>query len=131
MKKLVMIAALAVLASGCSTVTRWEPVINTGAEKHPESVQKDVAECKVLALKAAGYLEDGAVGTLAGAAGAAATGAIAGALIPGAVSAGVGAAVGAPIGAVAGLWWSEYEADLTYRRAFSNCLWQRSHTPIN
>lgn len=130
MKKLI-VAALAVSMFGCAQVTRWEPTLNTGVGKHDATASKDLAECKVLALKSAGYLEDGALGTLAGAAGAAATGAIAGALIPGAVSAGTGAAIGAPIGAVAGLWYAEYEADLTYKRAYSNCLYQRGQYPVN
>lgn len=130
MKKFV-IAALAVTMFGCATATRWEPTMNPMPHKAAANESRDLAECKVLALKASGFLEEGAEGTLAGAAGAAAIGAIAGATIPGAVSAGTGAVIGAPIGAVAGLWYAEYEADLTYKRAYSNCLWQRGHFPIN
>lgn len=130
MKKFAIIGLLALLTA-CTQATRWEPTLNTMPHKAAANESKDLAECKVLALKSAGFLEDGALGTLTGAAGAAATGALAGALIPGAVSAGTGAAIGAPIGAVAGLWYAEYEADLTYKRAFSNCLYQRGHFPIN
>lgn len=124
-------AALAVALVGCSTATRWEPTMNPMPHKNSAAESRDLAECKVLALKASGWLEEGAEGTLAGAAGAAAIGALSGALIPGAVSAGTGAVIGAPIGAVAGLWYAEYEADLTYKRAYSNCLFQRGHFPIN
>lgn len=130
MKKIAMLGLMALLV-GCSTVTRWEPTMNSMPHKNSENESKDLVECKELALKAAGFLEDGATGTLVGAAGAAATGALAGALIPGAVSAGTGAVIGAPIGAVAGLWYAEYEADLEYKRAYSNCLFQRGHFPIN
>lgn len=129
--KTLFIAAVAVVMAGCSTVTRWEPTMNSMPHKAAATESRDLAECKVLALKASGFLEEGAEGTFAGAAGAAAIGAIAGATIPGAVSAGTGAVIGAPIGAVAGLWWAEYEADLNYRRAYSQCLFQRGHFPIN
>lgn len=130
MKKLI-IAAFAVTLFGCSTVTRWEPTLNTGVGKNTANASKDLAECKVLALKAAGYLEDGAAGTVVGATGGAVEGAIIGALISGAGGAGVAAGVGAPIGAVAGLWWAEYEADLTFRRSYSQCLYQRGQYPVN
>lgn len=130
MKKLI-IAAFAVALFGCAQVTKWEPTMNAMPHKNAENEAKDLAECKVLALKASGWLEEGAEGTLVSAAGAAGIGALAGALIPGAVSAGTGAVIGAPIGAVAGLYWAEYEADLVYKRSYSNCLFQRGHFPIN
>lgn len=130
MKKIVTLAMMALLV-GCAGVSRWEPTLNTGVGKNDAHAERDLAECKVLADKAAGWLEAGAEGTLVSAAGAAATGALAGALIPGAVSAGTGAAIGAPIGAVAGLWYSGYEADLTYKRAYSQCLFQRGQYPVN
>ena len=93
--------------------------------------QKDVAECKTLAFQAAGFVQEGAEGAIISAAGGAAEGAVIGALVAGAGGAGVAAAAGAPIGAIAGLWYSEYEADLVYKRSFSNCLFQRGHYPIN
>lgn len=122
---------IAFLFSGCSTVTSWEPVLNSSPDKNVSSQEKDVTECKELALKAAGYLKDGVVDALAAGAGGAAEGAVIGALVGGAGGAGAAAAAGAPIGAIAGLWWGEYEADLTFRRSFSNCLYQRGHFPIN
>ena len=74
----------------------------------------------------AGRIAEGAV---IGGAGGAAEGAVIGALLTG--GAGPAAAAGAPIGAIAGLWWSEYDANLVFKRSFSNCLYQRGHFPIN
>lgn len=122
---------LSILLLGCSTVTRWEPTMNTVPDKNVSSLNQDVADCRVLADNAAGWLSEGATGALISGAGGAAEGAVIGALISGAGGAGVAAAAGAPIGAIAGLWYSEYEANLTFKRAFSNCLYQRGHYPVN
>jgi outer membrane lipoprotein SlyB len=130
MKNILLIALMSALV-GCASVSKWEPTLNTGVGKNDAKAGQDLAECRVLADQAAGFGVQGAEGIFVGAAGAAATGALAGALIPGAVSAGTGAVIGAPIGAVAGLWYAEYEADLVYKRAFSNCLFQRGQFPIN
>ena len=130
MKKLIVIA-FATFLFGCAGSTKWEPTLNTMPHKSQATEQKDVAECKTLAFQAAGFVQEGAEGAIISAAGGAAEGAVIGALISGAGGAGVAAAAGAPIGAIAGLWYSEYEADLVYKRSFSNCLFQRGHYPIN
>lgn len=130
MKKLFVFALMAFLV-GCAGTTRWEPTLNTKPDKNVQAISLDVNECRVLADDAAGYLKEGVEGAFVSAAGGAAEGAVIGALISGAGGAGVAAAAGAPIGAIAGLWYSEYEADLTFKRSFSNCLWQRGHYPIN
>lgn len=126
-----MIFALAAFLFGCAGTTKWEPTLNTKPDKNASAISQDVTECRDLAFKAAGFLEDGLEGAIISGAGGAAEGAVIGALISGAGGAGVAAAAGAPIGAIAGLWYSEYEADLTYKRAYSNCLFQRGHFPIN
>lgn len=131
MVKKLIIAILAVTLFGCAGTTKWEPTLNTMPHKAQATEQQDLAECKTLAFKAAGFLEEGAEGALLAGAGGAAEGAVIGALVAGAGGAGVAAAAGAPIGAIAGLWYSEYESDLTYKRAYSNCLFQRGHFPIN
>jgi len=128
MKKILILALFAGLV-GCAGVSRWEPVLNTKVDKNAASAEQDVAECRVLADQAAGWLVEGAEGALVGAAGGAAEGAVIGALVSG--GAGPAAAAGAPIGAIAGLWYSGYNADLTFKRAFSNCLYQRGHFPID
>lgn len=129
--KYITMLMFAALVTGCAGTTKWEPTLNTMPHKAQSSEAQDVAECRVLADKAAGYLQSGAEGAIVSAAGGAAEGAVIGALISGAGGAGVAAAAGAPIGAIAGLWYSEYEADLTFKRSFSNCLFQRGHYPIN
>jgi outer membrane lipoprotein SlyB len=129
MKKLIVIA-LAAFLFGCSAVSRWEPTLNDKVDKNQASVTQDVADCRVLADKAAGWAVEGLEGATVGAAGGAAEGAILGALLGG-VSTGPAAAVGAPVGAVAALWWSEYDSNLVFKRSFSNCLYQRGHFPIN
>ena len=131
MKKINIIFASMLIAtlSGCASVTRYTPVINTAAEKNVSTVERDVMECRVLAAKAAGFAIEGVSGAIAGASGAAASGAVAGSLLAG-VSAGPLAAVTAPIGGIAGLWWSEYEANIDYKQAYKNCLYQRGHSPL-
>jgi uncharacterized protein YcfJ len=130
MKKFLVIA-LAVFLFGCAGATKWEPTLNTMPHKAQVNESKDLAECKELAFQAAGYVKEGAEWSILSAAGGAAEGAVIGALVSGAGGAGVAAAAGAPIGAIAGLWYSEYEADINYKRAYSNCLFQRGHYPIN
>lgn len=130
MKKL-FVFALAAFLFGCAGTTKWEPTLNTKVDKNSASLSADVAECRDLAFQAAGYVKEGAEWTIVSAAGGAAEGAVIGALVSGAGGAGVAAAAGAPIGAIAGLWYGEYEADINYKRAYSNCLFQRGHFPIN
>jgi outer membrane lipoprotein SlyB len=130
MKKLTIIA-LSVLLFGCTSAAKWEPTMNSMPHKAQATETQDIAECRVLADKAAGWVTEGLEGAIVSGAGGAAEGAVIGALISGAGGAGVAAAAGAPIGAIAGLWWSEYEANFAFKRAFSNCLFQRGHYPIN
>lgn len=123
--------ALAAIMTGCASVSKWEPTMNTMPHKNQAAEAQDVAECRVLADKAAGWVTEGAEGAIVSGAGGAAEGAVIGALVAGAGGAGVAAAAGAPIGAIAGLWYSEYDANLNFKRSFSNCLFQRGHYPIN
>lgn len=129
--KYIISIILAALMTGCASVSKWEPTLNTMPHKNQAAEAQDVADCRVLADKAAGWVTEGTESTLVSAAGGAAEGAVIGALVAGAGGAGAAAAAGAPIGAIAGLWYSEYEANLTFKRAFSNCLFQRGHYPIN
>ena len=127
--KYIISFALAILMTGCAGVSKWEPTMNTMPHKNQAAEAQDVAECRVLADHAAGWAVEGLEGATVSAAGGAAEGAVIGALLTGA--AGPAAAAGAPIGAIAGLWWSEYDANLVFKRSFSNCLYQRGHFPIN
>lgn len=129
MKKMIISSFVAMSLVGCASVTNYKPVINDRAEKNQATIEQDIAECKVLAAHAAGFITEGVSGAIAGASGSAASGAVAGSILGG-VSAGPIAAVTAPLGAIAGLWWSEYEANLDYKVAYKNCLYQRGHSPI-
>ena len=122
---------LAFLVTGCASVSRWEPTLNTKPDKNSSSIEIDVDECRVLADKAAGWVTEGVESAFVAGAGGAAEGAVIGALVAGAGGAGAAAAAGAPIGAIAGLWWSEYEANNNFKHAFTNCLYQRGHYPVN
>jgi outer membrane lipoprotein SlyB len=130
MKKL-FVFVLSAFLFGCAGTTKWEPTLNSMPHKNQAAESKDLAECKDLAFQAAGYVKEGAEWAFVSAAGGAAEGAVIGALVSGAGGAGMAAAAGAPIGAIAGLWYAEYEADINYKRAYSNCLFQRGHYPIN
>lgn len=127
--KFLTVLLFALFVTGCASVTKWEPTLNTAVSKNSANAERDVAECRVLANNAAGFGVNGFADTVAGAAGGAATGAIIGALVTS--PAGPAAAAGGALGAFGGLFYGEYEADLTYKRAFSNCLFQRGQFPIN
>lgn len=130
MKYLTMLLFAAIF-SGCAGVSKWEPTLNTKPDKNTSSIEQDVADCRFLADQAAGWAVEGVEGALVAGAGGAAEGAVIGALVAGAGGAGAAAAAGAPIGAIAGLWWSEYEANNEFKHAFVNCLYQRGHFPVN
>ena len=129
--KYITLFVFATFLFGCAGVSRWEPTLNTKPDKNVSSITVDVDECRVLADNAAGWFAEGTEGALVAGAGGAAEGAVIGALIAGAGGAGAAAAAGAPIGAIAGLWWSEYEANNEFKHAFTNCLYQRGHFPVN
>ncbi len=118
---------LSVLATGCASISGWRPIVDTRMDKHPETVNRDTAECKALADQASDITKEigmgAAVGAVTGAAGGAAVGAIAG-------SAATGAAGGAILAIPAGLW-KGYEANEDFKRAFKTCMRQRGHTLVN
>ena len=82
MKNFLILALFAGLV-GCAGVSHWEPVLNSKVDKNTSTASVDVAECRVLADQAAGWLVEGAEGTLVAAAGGAAEGAVIGALVGG------------------------------------------------
>jgi hypothetical protein len=128
MKKIALFLIATILV-GCASVNGYKPTINDRVEKFPATVERDLAECKVLASKSAGFVLEGISGAIAGSSGSAASGAVAGRILGG-LSAGPLAAITAPLGAIAGLWWSEYESNLDYKQSFKNCLYQRGHSPL-
>lgn len=118
---------LSALATGCASMSGWHPVVDPRMDQHPETVQRDMVECKALAEQASDITKEVAmgagVGAVTGAAGGAAVGAIAG-------SAATGAAAGSLLAVPAGLW-EGYQANENFKRAFKNCMRQRGHSVIN
>lgn len=118
---------LSALATGCASMSGWHPIVDPRMDKHPETVQGDTVECKVLADQASDIMKEvgmgAGVGAVTGAAGGAAVGAIAG-------SAATGAAGGAILAIPAGLW-KGYEANEDFKRSFKTCMRQRGHTLVN
>lgn len=117
----------AVFINGCASMSGWKPIVDPRQDQHPETTQRDMAECKALADQASDVTKEVAmgagVGAVSGAAGGAAVGAIAG-------SAATGAAAGAILAVPAGLW-EGYQANEDFKRAFKNCMRQRGHTLVN
>ncbi|WP_262964101.1 glycine zipper family protein [Methylobacter psychrophilus] len=129
MKKynLPIILVVSALATGCASMSGWRPILDPRMDEHPETVQRDMAECKTLADQASDITKEVAmgagVGAVTGAAGGAAIGAIAG-------SAATGAAGGAILAIPVGLW-KGYEANEDFKRAFRTCMRQRDHKLVN
>ena len=121
------ILVLSALATGCASMSGWRPILDPRMDQHPETAQRDMAECKTLADQASDITKEvgmgAAVGAVTGAAGGAAVGALAG-------SAATGAAGGAILAIPAGLW-EGYQANEDFKRAFKTCMRQRGHTLVN
>jgi len=90
---------------------------------------RDLAECKMLAQKAAGYTPEQAVkgGLIGGAVGAAAGAAI-GAVLG---HAGKGAAIGAAAGGFGGGTYSAIEAERIYKKTYARCMRNRGYNVLN
>ena len=118
---------LAALATGCASMSGWQPIVDPRLDQHPDTAQRDMGECKALAAQASDITKEVAlgagVGAVTGAAGGAAIGAVAG-------SAATGAAGGAILAIPVGLW-EGYQANETFKRAFKTCMRQRGHTIVN
>ncbi|AEG00816.1 glycine zipper family protein [Methylomonas methanica] len=125
--RLSALLAIAALVSGCASVSGWRPIVDPRLDQHPDTVQRDMLECKTLADQASDITKEvglgAATGAVTGAAGGAAIGAVAG-------SAATGAAGGAILAIPAGLW-AGYESNEDFKRAFKTCMRQRGHTLVN
>lgn len=125
--KSVLLATSLVAMSGCASMSGWHPIVDPRMDQHPETVQRDMAECKQLADAASDVVKEvgmgAGVGALTGAATGAAVGAIAG-------SAATGAAGGAILAIPAGVY-EGYQANEDFKRAYKSCMRQRGHTIVN
>jgi len=115
------------LMTGCAATSGWHPIVDTRMDQHPDTIQRDMVECKALAEQASDITKEVAmgagVGAVTGAAGGAAVGALAG-------SAATGAAGGAILAIPAGLW-EGYQANEEFKRSFKTCMRQRGHSLVN
>jgi outer membrane lipoprotein SlyB len=117
MKKynLSIMLVLSALTTGCASMSGWHPIVDPRMDKHSETVQRDMVECKALAKQASDITKEVAMG--------AGVGAVAG-------SAATGAAGGAILAIPAGLW-EGYKANEDFKRSFKTCMRQRDHTLVN
>ena len=118
---------LSALTTGCASSSGWRPVVDPRMDKNPDTVQRDMFECKTLADQASDITKEVGMGAAVGAVTGAATGAAVGAV---AGSAGAGAAGGAILAIPAGLW-EGYQANENFKLAFKRCMRQRGHTLVN
>lgn len=124
------------LLVGCASPTQqqWTPTVDTYNDPNPETLYRDMEECRALALQASGSTTERATrSALTQGALGAAVGAGVGAVLGDDNWKGAreGAAVGAAAGALSGGIGTASNTDAQYRRAYSSCLRQRGHTVIN
>ena len=105
------------------------PVINSPVGTQKTNLERYVAECRILANKAAGFLVETTTSVLVSAAEGGAIAATTTALL----SAPVGpiVAITAPVAFITGFAWTGYEANKQFKRSYSTCLNQRGHFVIN
>jgi hypothetical protein len=125
--KYLLTLTIALIISGCSTVTGYKPTLNERADKNFSAAQEDLIYCQQLASNTAGYAKEGIEDAIVASSGAAAVGAVSGAIITGAVSAGTGAAAGAAIGGITGLWYGMYESDENQELDLAGLNIKKSH----
>ncbi len=129
MSRLIAISIAAMWISGCASYGGWEPTVDPRADRHKETLDRDLAECKELASKASGgTATEAAKGTGMGAIGGAAAGAVIGAVTGNAAR---GAALGAAVGGTGGAAHQGLAAEEQYKRSYVKCLEGRGHRVIN
>ena len=123
-----VLAASAILASGCATYGGYQPVVDAQNDPNAYRINQDMEECRALAGQAGNTgtetMKGAGAGALIGAAGGAAMGAIVG-------NPATGAAIGATVGGIGGAANQGMDADNQFKRAYINCLRGRGHNVIN
>lgn len=119
---------LSLLVAGCVNQHTWSPTVDPYASRNPARIEADKAECRRLAMEAAGNtteetVKGGAVGGLVGAAAGAAIGAAAG-------SPGTGAAVGAATGGIGAGAVRAVQSNRRFQDAFRRCMEARGHPTL-
>ena len=113
---------------GCTAQQPWRPTVDTFGSSQAQYVNRDMEECRMLALQSSGQAPQAGVrGAVAGGLLGAATGAAIGAAFG---SAGRGAAVGAAAGGIGGGLQQANQTEQAFQRAFSTCMRQRGHNVL-
>ena len=129
MTRLVAVGMVALWISGCASYGGWTPTVDASRDRHKDTLDRDLAECKELASKASGgTATEAAKGTGVGAVLGAATGAVIGAVSG---NAGGGAALGSAIGGSGGGVHEGVAAERQYKHSYIKCLEGRGHPVIN
>jgi len=128
MAKTLLLAALVLALAGCVNQSTWTPTVNTYGTSNEWRLSQDEAQCRQLAMQAAGNsVKKTAEGVGIGGALAAAAGAAIGAA---AGNPGMGAAVGAAAGGFAGGTYEGFETNAAFKSDFDQCLRQRGYQVI-
>jgi outer membrane lipoprotein SlyB len=124
MAKTLLLTAFVLVLAGYVNQSTWTPTVNTYGTSNEWRRSQDEAQCRQLAMQAAGNsVEKTAEGVGIGGALAAAAGAAAG-------NPGRGAAVGAAAGGFAGGDYEGFETNAAFKSDFDQCLRQRGYQVI-
>jgi hypothetical protein len=126
MKKLAILPIF--FLSGCATYGRYEPTVDVAADRNPQFLQQDTADCRELAKNASSTGKNTAMGVGAGALLGGAAGAAIGAVVGNPAT---GAALGAAAGGIGGGANAGMDADNQFKRAYINCMRGRGHNVID
>ena len=121
-----LIAAVSLV--GCASQGGYTPTVDARMDENPETYQRDLQECRELALQASETATEAVKGGVVGGLLGAATGAAVGAAVG---DPGAGAAIGAAVGGVGGATKQGVEAEDQYKTAYNNCMKGRGHPVIN
>jgi hypothetical protein len=120
----ILIAAL----GGCASEEGWQPTVDIARDPHKAELNRDLYQCRKLAMHAANQTKSVAEGTGIGALGGAAGGALIGAVVGAPAT---GAAIGAASGAGLGLGGSALGSNATFKHAYIHCMRERGHPVVD
>ncbi|UCE87570.1 MAG: hypothetical protein JSU66_07605 [Deltaproteobacteria bacterium] len=125
----VLFLGAAFLSTGCRTQSQWTPTVDRYGSSREQYLERDLEECRELALKSSGHApEEAARGAVAGGLIGAAVGVAIGAAFG---SPGRGAAVGGAVGAAGRGTEKAEQSERQFKRAYINCMRNRGHRVID
>jgi outer membrane lipoprotein SlyB len=129
MTKIVLALAGGVaMLSGCVSQATWTPTVDTYGSSRAQFVNRDMQECRELAMQASGdSTRKAATGTVAGGLIGAAAGAAIGAM---AGSPGMGAAAGAAAGGIGTGAVRGIRSNQRFQSVFEQCMRNRGHSVL-